>query len=259
MILVTDPNKPLPRAGKGTVVRAQAIKLYSKEINDLCAPHLSAPELRVDWLSSYETVSESVETRGITPPASWSAGEIEPWLMRLCASIHDGVDISPVQDMFDQGFDRSVHVKGGLSDIADDVSSPSPRAIRSLFPSKAYTSPSYETTLSALFDPAPTSTYKRGHCISHRTSCTITQPCARSQLPSQTQPWSIRKKGGEIPWTKFEQCSAHTRTISHDRPTTTAALFQRVLPCFSPALPATLALIFSQCFCKSRKYERSTP
>ena len=35
MIIVTRPDKPLPRAAKGTVVRPQAIQLYSKEIEEL--------------------------------------------------------------------------------------------------------------------------------------------------------------------------------------------------------------------------------
>ena len=35
MILVTHPDKPLPRAGKGTIIRKQAIALYEKEIDTL--------------------------------------------------------------------------------------------------------------------------------------------------------------------------------------------------------------------------------
>ena len=36
MIIVTDPAKPLPRAGKGTVIRKQALALYADEIEQLC-------------------------------------------------------------------------------------------------------------------------------------------------------------------------------------------------------------------------------
>ena len=35
MILVTSPEKPLPRAGKGTIIRKQATQLYAEEINKL--------------------------------------------------------------------------------------------------------------------------------------------------------------------------------------------------------------------------------
>ena len=38
MIIVTDPAKPLPRAGKGTVIRKQALALYTDEIEQLCEP-----------------------------------------------------------------------------------------------------------------------------------------------------------------------------------------------------------------------------
>lgn len=36
MIIVTDPSKPLPRAGKGTVLRKQALSLYAGEIEKAC-------------------------------------------------------------------------------------------------------------------------------------------------------------------------------------------------------------------------------
>ena len=35
MIIVTDPDKPLPRAGKGTIIRKQALTVYDKEIEKL--------------------------------------------------------------------------------------------------------------------------------------------------------------------------------------------------------------------------------
>ncbi|EKM52305.1 uncharacterized protein PHACADRAFT_260612 [Phanerochaete carnosa HHB-10118-sp] len=91
MIIVTSPDKPLPRAAKGTVIRFQTIQLYSEEINEL-----------------YKTVDNSADTRGIAPPASWSVEDIEPWLISHAASINNGTEISPSRDMFDQGFD-SLH------------------------------------------------------------------------------------------------------------------------------------------------------
>lgn len=35
MILVTSPDKPLPRAPKGTIIRKQALALYQEEIERL--------------------------------------------------------------------------------------------------------------------------------------------------------------------------------------------------------------------------------
>ena len=35
MIIVTDPDKPLPRAAKGTIIRKQALTVYSEEIERL--------------------------------------------------------------------------------------------------------------------------------------------------------------------------------------------------------------------------------
>lgn len=38
MLLLARPARPLPRAAKGTVVRARALELYAAEIDALCAP-----------------------------------------------------------------------------------------------------------------------------------------------------------------------------------------------------------------------------
>lgn len=35
MILITSPDKPLPRAGKGTVMRKAALALYNDEIDQM--------------------------------------------------------------------------------------------------------------------------------------------------------------------------------------------------------------------------------
>jgi hypothetical protein len=35
MIIVTDSFKPLPRAGKGTIIRKQALATYAEEIEKL--------------------------------------------------------------------------------------------------------------------------------------------------------------------------------------------------------------------------------
>lgn len=35
MIIVADPDKPLPRSAKGAVIRKQALSLYAEEIEKL--------------------------------------------------------------------------------------------------------------------------------------------------------------------------------------------------------------------------------
>ena len=38
MILVTDPDRPFPRAAKGTVLKKQLMTMYEDTIDQLCAP-----------------------------------------------------------------------------------------------------------------------------------------------------------------------------------------------------------------------------
>ena len=40
MILVTSKDKPLPRTGKGTVMRKMALKIYEGEIESLCVTYV---------------------------------------------------------------------------------------------------------------------------------------------------------------------------------------------------------------------------
>lgn len=91
MILIADPAKPLPRAAKSTVIRKQALELYSTEIDQL-----------------YESTKESVSSDGAPGPSSWAIQDVEPWLVELCATIKDNAHISPSDDIFNQGFD-SLH------------------------------------------------------------------------------------------------------------------------------------------------------
>ena len=39
MIIVTNKAKPLPRAGKGTIIRKQALAAYAAEIDELSVIH----------------------------------------------------------------------------------------------------------------------------------------------------------------------------------------------------------------------------
>lgn len=89
MILVTDPARPLPRAAKGTIIRKQALMMYKDEIEKV-----------------YDAVQESADAKGVKPPTTWKADEVEQWLVDISASVNNGVKLSPSRDVFDQGFDR---------------------------------------------------------------------------------------------------------------------------------------------------------
>ncbi|KAJ6575613.1 putative aminoadipate reductase [Mycena vulgaris] len=88
-ILFASADKPLPRAGKGTVMRKAALSLYAPEIESI-----------------YETVEEQTSVGGsIKPPAAWEAALIQEWLLELATNLCKGSAITPTVDLFEQGFD----------------------------------------------------------------------------------------------------------------------------------------------------------
>ncbi|KAJ3543082.1 hypothetical protein NM688_g5900 [Phlebia brevispora] len=97
MILVTKPDKPLPRAGKGTVIRKQAIALYADEIDKL-----------------YDTVADSSDSKGIAPPNSWEPAELEAWLTEHAAAVGCGHIPLPTVSLFDQGFDSATFMRNRI-------------------------------------------------------------------------------------------------------------------------------------------------
>ncbi|KAJ3851387.1 putative aminoadipate reductase [Lentinula lateritia] len=86
MILIASSTKPLPRAGKGTVMRKAAYSEYEKEIDQMYVP-------------IYMTSNSSVE-----PPSAWEIPALKQWLTsqveNLCDKFLDEKD-----DIFDHGFD----------------------------------------------------------------------------------------------------------------------------------------------------------
>ncbi|KAG6878934.1 putative NRPS-like protein biosynthetic cluster [Termitomyces sp. T32_za158] len=91
MILVTSKGKPLPRTGKGTVMRKLALKAYDNEIEKL-----------------YITVEESAKGEDVIPPFTWDHEGVCAWLLEQAADIDSGKAFDVSRDLFDQGFDRSV-------------------------------------------------------------------------------------------------------------------------------------------------------
>ncbi|KAG5350707.1 hypothetical protein C0989_009601 [Termitomyces sp. Mn162] len=88
MILFTSKDKPLPRAGKGTVMRKMALKTYDDEIEGL-----------------YATVEQNAKGEDVVPPITWENKYVRVWLLYQAADIHSGKTFDISQDLFEQGFD----------------------------------------------------------------------------------------------------------------------------------------------------------
>ncbi|KAJ7153945.1 hypothetical protein C8R43DRAFT_1096467 [Mycena crocata] len=88
MIIFTARSKPLPRAGKGTVMRRAALEMYSGEIEAL-----------------YETIEKPVAVDTVNAPEVWDQKGIQRWLLNLTVDLSQGSEITSVGDLFQQGFD----------------------------------------------------------------------------------------------------------------------------------------------------------
>ncbi|KAJ3994751.1 putative aminoadipate reductase [Lentinula boryana] len=84
MILVASPNKPLPRAGKGTVMRKAAHNEYENEISQI-----------------YDTVADNSL---VEPPSSWQASALKQWLTSQVENLCEK-SLNEKDDIFDHGFD----------------------------------------------------------------------------------------------------------------------------------------------------------
>ncbi|KAF7343921.1 General substrate transporter [Mycena venus] len=88
MIIFTASDKPMPRTGKGTVMRKATLKIYSPEIDAL-----------------YNIVGEKTSVDHGKMPENWEALPIQNWLLELAADLTDSSVISLDGDLFHQGFD----------------------------------------------------------------------------------------------------------------------------------------------------------
>ncbi|KXN81584.1 L-aminoadipate-semialdehyde dehydrogenase large subunit [Leucoagaricus sp. SymC.cos] len=86
MMLITAPDKPLPRAAKGTVIRNQALQAYMGEIE---TTYINKSSLLIEWVM-------------------WSLQRIdtvEKWLVPQIFQMNGGKAILVTEDIFAQGFD----------------------------------------------------------------------------------------------------------------------------------------------------------
>ncbi|KAE9396160.1 acetyl-CoA synthetase-like protein [Gymnopus androsaceus JB14] len=88
MILIVDPEKPLPRVGKGTVARKAALTLYGPEIDKL-----------------YETVESNSGSDFVEPPKSWEVADLQSWLIGQISDILSTEAPGITEDLFEHGFD----------------------------------------------------------------------------------------------------------------------------------------------------------
>ncbi|KAJ7198969.1 hypothetical protein GGX14DRAFT_525295, partial [Mycena pura] len=109
MILFTSADKPLARAGKGTVMRAAALNEYAAEIDAI-----------YDVVSSSSSIADSAKM-----PTTWEPAEIADWLVELAAGLADADEIVPDVDLFRQGFDSlsvtvlQLRILGALRSASD--------------------------------------------------------------------------------------------------------------------------------------------
>jgi hypothetical protein len=106
MILFASADKPLPRAGKGTVQFKAAISLYAPEIESMYVCPLIAL-FRLMIHGRYDTMEEQISAIDlIEPPVVWEVAPIDEWLLRLAANVSNFPDMSSTVDLRHQGFDR---------------------------------------------------------------------------------------------------------------------------------------------------------
>ncbi|KAF7333965.1 Non-canonical non-ribosomal peptide synthetase FUB8 [Mycena sanguinolenta] len=94
MILFTSKDKPLPRAGKGTVLRRAALTLYEPEIEAI----YNAVEEQTIY------VTDSIGLRHV----AWDVPQIQELLLKIAGTLCAGSTISPTEDLFKQGFDSLI-------------------------------------------------------------------------------------------------------------------------------------------------------
>ncbi|GBE84591.1 acetyl-CoA synthetase-like protein [Sparassis crispa] len=87
-IIFTDPDRPFPRAAKGTVQRKQALTLYEAEIEQL-----------------YKTIEDSSDAHGIVPPSHWTVPVVQAWMVEHVSQLSGGIAPTPTTDLFEHGFD----------------------------------------------------------------------------------------------------------------------------------------------------------
>ncbi|TFK33802.1 acetyl-CoA synthetase-like protein [Crucibulum laeve] len=88
MVLITSREKPLPRSSKGMVMRKASLRMYEEEIEAL-----------------YSTIESHTSGGDGKAPVSWDVEAVRTWLLEQAQEISSNKQLSPSNDLFDQGFD----------------------------------------------------------------------------------------------------------------------------------------------------------
>ncbi|CAK5275142.1 unnamed protein product [Mycena citricolor] len=136
MIVVASREKPFVRTPKGTVIKKPTVALYRADINAL-----------------YDTIEASTSAADdVSPPASWSAADLVPWLSVHASSLAEK-DIHPGGDIFDQGFDslNATFLRHRIVGAMSKSSNPSCRAAApKISQDIVYSHPTIESLAAAL-------------------------------------------------------------------------------------------------------------
>lgn len=86
MVIFVSPDKPFPRAGKGTIMRKAALLAYAPEIESL-----------------YNSTTST-----IGGPKSWTEDDLREWLAEQIVDLVPNATISPTVDFSEQGLDSLI-------------------------------------------------------------------------------------------------------------------------------------------------------
>ncbi|KAJ3887895.1 male sterility protein-domain-containing protein, partial [Lentinula edodes] len=138
-ILISSPEKPLPRAAKGTILRKAAYQLYEGAINRI-----------------YEIIDTNANSSPVDPPTSWESPQVQQWLTHQLQGLC-GVVLSPTVDFFEHGIDSlsatilRLRIVTVLRTCA--ASSPGSRSIADIFaPNTVYNHPSIQSLADYIVD-----------------------------------------------------------------------------------------------------------
>ncbi|APA11657.1 hypothetical protein sscle_08g064270 [Sclerotinia sclerotiorum 1980 UF-70] len=135
-VTFTKRDKPIPRAGKGTVQRKQAEKLYETELNDLYAPKSAGHHVNGD------------NTNGNNCAPHEASSDLESTILQAISSLSGFENFSSSDDFFEQGLD-SLGVISLARALNSAFGSQSPPR-KSLPESMIYANPSAEKLARAL-------------------------------------------------------------------------------------------------------------
>jgi hypothetical protein len=105
MIIVIKPDRPLPRAAKGTVNRKAALAEFSKEIDDLYVLeiYVICQSLTAGRYTLNESVERAIEAEN--PPSWKEQSAVATWTLNVASSVL-GRQVNSHSDLFVQGYDR---------------------------------------------------------------------------------------------------------------------------------------------------------